>query len=471
MTFKIISAGWNCAEFIPRTLASVLEQTNQDWQIMIVDDASTDRKQAAVLQDWMVAREREGDGRWLCRMNSTNLGTPRNQYEGILAMEPMDDDIIIFLDLDGDRLAHPEVLNHLLEYYSDETLLTYGQYEPIPDKGTHSLAQPYPKKVVRERTYRRNPSGFNHLRTMKGKLFNAIPIDQFYWTGKPGQWYKHGTDYIFMICGLELANGRYKCIEEVLCLYNHANPNADYLVKGKDSTKCIQDFLAKPPLKPLVKFTLPSGTTNLNPVVSPIPKPRPVKKPVKQKVVENVEPVRYMTAEERRVVLKQYGIKYGLRSFVETGTNTGETPWTLQHHFDELFTIELEPTLYKRAKERFRRVGKVTCLHGDSTDVLPEVLRRLQQPALFWLDGHHSGPGTAHGKLDTPVVQELEILFADGRRHVILVDDARIFDGQPEHNDEPHYHDYPTVEWVAELAAKHDFDCELKDDIIRITPA
>lgn len=432
--FKIISAGWECPDFLEWTLQSVAEQSITDWEMFIIDDASTDPRQAELIHKWCEHK----DKRWRYRINTENLGTPRNQFEGITMMSPGPDDIIVFLDLDGDKLAHPDVLKNLLRYYADGTLVTYGSYRPVPDLGTSTPAKPFPSSVVANRSYRQAISaghtGFNHLRTMKGKIFDAIPEDHFHWAN--GDWYKHGTDYIFMTAALELANGKYKCIDEVLVLYNHANPNADYLTKGPQSNACVTDYLKRAPLEP--------WTRELQ--------------------------IRYMSAEERRTVLLEYGQRFDLRVFIETGTNTGDTPWALKGSFDDLFTIELDDRLHRAAVRRFLNDPHVHVLQGDSTDVLPEVLNIVKGPALVWLDGHHSGPGTAHGALDTPVVQELETLFNDSRKHVILVDDARIFDGQPEHNDEPHYHDYPSVEWIAEQADIHGYDFELKDDIIRLTP-
>lgn len=179
----------------------------------------------------------------------------------------------------------------------------------------------------------------------------------------------------------------------------------------------------------------------------------------------------FLEAKERREALRDYGRQYRMRVFIETGTHRGDTPWFLKHNFEQLYTIELDDALYEAAVERFRDAPQVTCLHGDSTEQLPHALTLFEGPALVWLDGHHSGPGTAHGKLDTPIVQELETLFADGRKHVILIDDARIFEGQPEHFDYPHYADYPSCEWVEELAKSHGYDYELVDDIMRLTPA
>ncbi len=178
----------------------------------------------------------------------------------------------------------------------------------------------------------------------------------------------------------------------------------------------------------------------------------------------------YLDAEERRVVLAEYGKRYDLKVFIETGTNDGGTPMFLKHQFELIYTIELGMRQWQEAVAKFALYPHIHALQGDSTYVLPEVLARVVEPALIWLDGHHSGGDTAHGELDTPVVQELEALFADKNRHVILVDDARIFGGGPEHDDEPHYADYPTLDWVEQTAIKNGYSYQLKDDIIRLVP-
>ena len=178
----------------------------------------------------------------------------------------------------------------------------------------------------------------------------------------------------------------------------------------------------------------------------------------------------YLPAEQRREILRGYGLKYGLSTFIETGTNNGDTPWALMDLFDELYTIELDQRLWTAAVSRFQGHPKVTCRQGDSTDILPEVLALIDGPALVWLDGHYCGPGTGHAILSTPVREELAILFEDKRGHVIIVDDARIFDGEPEHEMYDHYADYPTLEWIETLADEYDYNYELSDDMVRLVP-
>lgn len=240
--FKIISAGWMCQDWIDQTVASVIEQNRDDWQMMIMYDGGDNG--AEHIYKW-------GNGKIQHRINTEQKFAVRNQYEGICALLPEPEDIIVFLDLDGDQLAHRGVLQRLDDYYSDDTLLTYGSYKPIPDLGTCQPAQPFPPDVIARSTYRHHiftggRTCFNHLRTMKGKVFNAIPPEYFKWTD--GRWYDAGTDYLFMLAGLELAAERHKHINETLLLYNHANPLADNIAHPAVTGACVNDILQRQPL-------------------------------------------------------------------------------------------------------------------------------------------------------------------------------------------------------------------------------
>lgn len=248
MRFKIVSVGWTCAQFLQRTLVSIENQSRDDWDAWITYDPSDDNG-GELIKAWCDKR----DDRWNYTLNDIQQFAVQNQYETICRLEPDDDDIIVFLDLDGDQLAHPDVLERLAEHYSDGTLLTYGSYEPVPFAASCPPAIPFPDKVIRDSSYRSHmltgACCFNHLRTMSGAVFNRIPEDQFRWP--KGDWYHAGTDYVFMVAGLELAGGRHKHIPEVLCLYNNANPRADYLTHPADADACVQNYLRRRPLPPI----------------------------------------------------------------------------------------------------------------------------------------------------------------------------------------------------------------------------
>ncbi len=163
-------------------------------------------------------------------------------------------------------------------------------------------------------------------------------------------------------------------------------------------------------------------------------------------------------------VIRAYADRFAIRTLVETGTYTGGTIDALSGRFRRIYSIELDDALYARARARFAERPHVTILHGDSAHVLPSVLRELDAPALFWLDGHYSGPGTAKGKRETPILEEIRAILAHPvADHVILIDDARVFGSWP---------DYPTLEEFRHLIATtaRRLHFTLEDDIIRLTP-
>lgn len=132
-----------------------------------------------------------------------------------------------------------------------------------------------------------------------------------------------------------------------------------------------------------------------------------------------------------------------IKVFVETGTFHGETVAACFDEFDELHSIELAEHLFAAAQGRFSAAKKVRLYCGDSARQLEFVLSTLRRPALFWLDAHYSGEGTARAAIDTPIVRELELIAGHQvKGHVILIDDLRMFNGE---------NGYPTREVLVDM--------------------
>lgn len=81
---------------------------------------------------------------------------------------------------------------------------------------------------------------------------------------------------------------------------------------------------------------------------------------------------------------------------------------------------------------------------------------------MFWLDGHYSGEGTAKGDKETPILEELKcILNKNDYKHVILIDDARLFGNVC---------DYPSIDELNKFIISKDLDIDLvvDNDIIKL---
>lgn len=166
----------------------------------------------------------------------------------------------------------------------------------------------------------------------------------------------------------------------------------------------------------------------------------------------------------KQMVLRKYANAYGLKILVETGTYLGDMVEAMKLDFDKIYSIELSETLYEQAVLRFKGASNIELIQGDSGIELERLMGRLNQPTLFWLDGHYSGGTTAKGEKETPIFKEIQHIFkASDANHVIIIDDARCFGQLP---------DYPTIEELEQVIWSNDvtLNITIQDDSIRITP-
>lgn len=129
---------------------------------------------------------------------------------------------------------------------------------------------------------------------------------------------------------------------------------------------------------------------------------------------------------------------------VESGTSHGDTVANLMEYVDHIWTIEAWNEAFYFSQDRFKGMNKVDVLFGDSAEVLPKVLEKIDAPAVFWLDAHYSGDGTAKLDKQTPIVAELEAIAAHNQPgDCIVIDDARGFGV---------WADYPPVEVMEQMS-------------------
>ena len=119
--------------------------------------------------------------------------------------------------------------------------------------------------------------------------------------------------------------------------------------------------------------------------------------------------------------------KYPNEVFIETGTyQGGGVQLALDAGFKTVYSIELDVNLYKHCVERFKDNPSVHIVQGDSHLVLGEIIKHIDCPITFWLDGHWAGEGTSMGKYESPVIQELDIIGSHHiKSHTIMIDDLR----------------------------------------------
>ena len=162
--------------------------------------------------------------------------------------------------------------------------------------------------------------------------------------------------------------------------------------------------------------------------------------------------------------LGEYGDKYNLHILVETGTFQGDMIAAMRDKFDRIYSIELSNELYEKAKERFKSDQHIQLIQGDSGKALEDLMGKINEPALFWLDAHYSSGITAKGEEDTPIYNELRHIFnAQDLEHIIIIDDARLFGTDAA---------YPTIDELKKfiLSRKRDVNITINDDMVKVVP-
>jgi hypothetical protein len=76
---------------------------------------------------------------------------------------------------------------------------------------------------------------------------------------------------------------------------------------------------------------------------------------------------------------------------VETGTGLGYSTCIVQSSFEKVYTIELDEALWQNARDAFSGHPNVTCIQGESSERLAQILPDINTPAIFFLDAHWSG--------------------------------------------------------------------------------
>lgn len=199
--FIIVVPSYNNEDWTQYNLASILNQTYTDYEVLYIDDASTDETYSTVcnivedLPNWTVVR------------NSVNRGAAYNYIEYLDKISPKPEDIIVHLDGD-DWFFDDNVLENLDYFYRrNGSWMTYGQFVCWDGSGevTRSFPQGshYDDFIHRHKLYRKDLWRASHLRTYKYFLWNAIDREDLK-SRLDGQYYWHASDLAWAYPALEM---------------------------------------------------------------------------------------------------------------------------------------------------------------------------------------------------------------------------------------------------------------------------
>jgi len=223
----VVVPSYNNAEWYLQNLSSIFMQEYDNYRVIYIDDCSTDG--TADLVEQYMYEVGQADRVTLIR-NTEHKG---HLYNHIYAINLIPDDAIV-VQIDGDdwlRLdegVRTDIFLMLNEIYDDPNVwLTYGSYYRYP-YGNLGTCQEFPDDVVANASYRNYQWVSSHLRTFYAWLFKLInPLDFIYTGTDPdyvGKFWPAAADLSFMFPMLEMADGRYQYVPDVIYAYNRANP-------------------------------------------------------------------------------------------------------------------------------------------------------------------------------------------------------------------------------------------------------
>ena len=234
---SVITPFYNAENYIKNCIESVAQQDYDNYQLILVDDASTDKSYEVALQT-IKSLPQSIQNKISLTSNESNKGAVYNHIN-VLFNYVNEDDIVMLLDGD-DWLVNNNTIFHLFnDLYKHGAEFTYGSCWSLVDN-IPLIAQDYPKHVKEARSYRQHKFAWNmpytHLRTFSRKLFNGVSGDRF--KDENGNWLRAGGDGALFYEMIERADpNKIVAVKEIIYNYNDMNPINDYKVNANEQTK------------------------------------------------------------------------------------------------------------------------------------------------------------------------------------------------------------------------------------------
>lgn len=135
---SVITPAYNAEAYVAETIESVLAQTYTDWEMIIVDDCSTDRTYE------IAVRYSENDGRIkvIRHENNSGVAAARNT-----ALDAASGDYVAFLD--SDDMWFPDKLRIQYDFMEKHGyVLTYTKYQIVMTDGERGKQIDVPEKMT-----------------------------------------------------------------------------------------------------------------------------------------------------------------------------------------------------------------------------------------------------------------------------------------------------------------------------------
>jgi glycosyltransferase involved in cell wall biosynthesis len=189
--FKVVIPSYNNESWVEYNLASILNQTYTNYEVLYINDASIDNTLSKVndivgnLNNWKIISNKVN------RRRGYNV-SPYNP--DIINFINNDDDVLVFVDGD-DWLFDENVFYKLSNFYSEKNIwMTYGGLICYPSE-TPGYPQntKYANEVCDKNLFRLDHWRASHLRTFKWGLYKKIKLESMIYS-KTNDYYFHAED-------------------------------------------------------------------------------------------------------------------------------------------------------------------------------------------------------------------------------------------------------------------------------------
>jgi glycosyltransferase involved in cell wall biosynthesis len=274
---KVIIPFYNPGDFIEPCISSVLTQDYNNYEVLFIDDASTDgsyeKIPACIIETLEDNKTPKLDSNgnviilekhplledtkclsvqaWRGNIRATALP---NIHNGIMHFCKDPDDIVVLVDGD-DHLLSQNVLSFINDFYNEhDCWMMYGSSRWTD--GRPCCSSPYPE--LEFKNLRAAPFRVSHIRSFRAGLYHKIgEQDQEYscMKDKNGEWFKSCYDVCMFMPMLEMAGfDKVKHNPKALYVYNRDNPISDDRVDQSLQTSIHMEILKRPHFKQINNF-------------------------------------------------------------------------------------------------------------------------------------------------------------------------------------------------------------------------
>lgn len=228
--FKIIVPCFNAEEYIINCIKSIQTQTEESFDVVVVNDASTDNTQHTALS------KISNDSRFSLLNIKSNSGAMSSVVSGINHLAPDNNDIIAIIDGD-DMLNIRKALEIVKKTYErTDCLITYGNFVTQDGKTLNPhFGKRHQQRVIEQNLFRRSPWITTHLKTFKYILYSKINQKDF--RNSRGYYWETCYDMALMFPMLEMAGDRQEAISDPIYQYSFNIPTNDGILRRNQQIK------------------------------------------------------------------------------------------------------------------------------------------------------------------------------------------------------------------------------------------